>query len=152
MHKVIHQMLKSSAVILLFISGSVYADFKSDIIQSCTAYQQGIDKREINACKLYIDGFIDSSLFSENAVTKPEAQISQKTQRSDYLKRAYETRLMTTSSMLKDENAHEFCIPLEYDRKEVASQVAKSMNITALENSPLKQVLFETLVAKFPCQ
>jgi len=137
---------------LLTMSTAVKADFKSDIISSCKAYQQGEDKSEINACKLYIDGFIDSSLLTENGVVKPKAIIERiAPQQSDFLKRAYRTRVLTTSSMLSNEEAHQFCIPREYDRREIASSIAKSMDINQLAHKQLKQVLFETLIADFPC-
>ena len=137
---------------LLTMSTAVKADFKSDIISSCKAYQQGEDKSEINACKLYIDGFIDSSLLTENGVVKPKAIIERiAPQQSDFLKRAYRTRVLTTSSMLSNEEAHQFCIPRECDRREIASSIAKSMDINQLAHKQLKQVLFETLIADFPC-
>ena len=145
-------ILNMAAIGLLAMSTAVKADFKSDIISSCKAYQQGEDKSEINACKLYIDGFIDSSLLTENGVVKPKAIIERiAPQQSNFLKRAYRTRVLTTSSMLSNEEAHQFCIPREYDRREIASSIAKSMDINQLAHKQLKQVLFETLIADFPC-
>jgi len=145
-------ILNIAAIGLLAMSTAVKADFKSDIISSCKAYQQGEDKSEINACKLYIDGFIDSSLLNDDGVVKPKAMIERTApEQSDFLKRAYRTRILTTSSMLSNEDAYQFCIPREYDRREIASSIAKSMNINQLANKQLKQVLFETLIADFPC-
>lgn len=141
-----------AAIGLLAMSTVVKADFKSDIISSCKAYQQGDDKSEINACKLYIDGFIDSSLLNDDGVVKPKAMIERTApEQSDFLKRAYRTRVLTTSSMLSNEEAYQFCIPREYDRKEIASSIAKSMDINQLADKQLKQVIFETLIADFPC-
>lgn len=141
-----------AAIGLLAMSTVVKADFKSDVISSCKAYQQGDDKSEINACKLYIDGFIDSSLLNDDGVVKPKAMIERTApEQSDFLKRAYRTRVLTTSSMLSNEEAYQFCIPREYDRKEIASSIAKSMDINQLADKQLKQVIFETLIADFPC-
>lgn len=144
-------ILSSAAVALMPVVA--FADFKSDIISSCKAYQQGEDKSEINPCKLYIDGFIDSSLLTEDGIVQPKAMIDRNApQQSDFLKRAYRTRILTTSSMLNSEDSHQFCIPREYDRKDIASSVAKSMDISQLAEKQLKEVLFETLVSDFPCQ
>ncbi|XQW84963.1 Rap1a/Tai family immunity protein [Thalassotalea piscium] len=138
---------------LVLTPSVVLADFKTDIIDSCKAYQQGKDTSRINACKLYIDGFIDSALITEDAVIKPRAVIAhQKKPQSDYLKRAYKTRLLTTSSMLPNEDAHQFCIPKELERQALASMVAKSIDINKLANKSLKEVLFDTLIEEFPCK
>ncbi|MBA6292663.1 hypothetical protein H4J58_10060 [Colwellia sp. MB3u-70] len=145
-------ILNMAAIGLLAMSTAVKADFKSDIISSCKAYQQGEDKSEINACKLYIDGFIDSSLLNDDGVVKPKAMIERTApEQSNFLKRAYRTRVLTTSSMLSNEEAYQFCIPREYDRREIASSIAKSMDINQLAHKQLKQVIFETLIADFPC-
>lgn len=145
--------LKLVAITLLMSPLVVLADFKADIINSCTDYQKGKDKSGINACKLYIDGFIDSSLLTEDGVVKPKAMINtQPKKQSEFLQRAYQTRVLTTSSMLKDEDAHQFCIPSEYTRTEIASKLAKSIDTSQLNNKQLKEVLFDTLVEDFPCK
>ena len=139
------------AAIMVITPRIAYADFKTEIINSCTAYQKGTDTSKINACKLYIDGFIDAALLTEEGTTKSKAMIQQSQEQSDYLKRAYQTRLLTTSSLITNEDAHQFCIPKEYDRQAIASSLAKSLNINDLNNLPLKQVLFNTLITHFPC-
>ncbi|MDG1751569.1 MAG: Rap1a/Tai family immunity protein [Thalassotalea sp.] len=145
-------MLNVVAISACLSPSIVLADYKSDIIDSCSAYQTGKDLSEVNACKLYIDGFIDASLLSEAGIVKPKAMI-EKQQRvtSPFLQRAYQTRLLTTSSTLKNENSHEFCIPREYERKNIASSLAKSMDINQLNSKSLKEVLFDTLIIDFPC-
>lgn len=144
-------MHKMILVGLLLTSVQVFADFKADIIASCSAYQSGYDKSEINACKLYIDGFIDSSLLTEDAVIQPKAMIeSQASEQSAYLKRAYQTRV-SDLAFLSTHKDYQFCLPREYDRKVVVSVIAKSMDIKQLADKPLKEVLFETLIADFPC-
>ena len=52
-------MLNVVAISACLSPSIVLADYKSDIIDSCSAYQTGKDLSEVNACKLYIDGFID---------------------------------------------------------------------------------------------
>lgn len=145
-------ILRISAISLLVAPMAAMADYKSEIINSCSLYQQGDDTREINACKLYIDGFIDSSLLTEDGVVWPKEVIAQQSvKQSAFLKRAYQTRVLTTSSSIKNEAAHQFCIPKEYDRRKIASQLAKSIDISLLKNKQLREVLFDTLVADFPC-
>lgn len=152
MKKLKHLMLNIAAVALILSPNISFADFKSDIIESCSAYQQEKDKSEINPCKLYIDGFIDSSLLSEDAAVQPKAMIKKQSEpKSDFLKRAYQTRVFTAPSGLQSGATYQFCIPIEYDRKKIASIVAKSINIEKLTDISLKEVLLETLITKFPC-
>ena len=151
MKKLKHKMLSVTVVGLILIPTIVLADFKSDIIASCSAYQQGHDKKEINACKLYIDGFIDSALMTEDAAIQTKAMIASKPrEQSAFLMRAYKTRV-NDAAFLSNHKEYQFCIPREYDRKVVASGIAKSMDITQLADKPLKEVLLETLIANYPC-
>lgn len=147
------QRLMRNSLVLMTLLGSAfaYADFKSDIIESCQAYQTGQEVNEINACKLYIDGYIDSSLFTEDGAVRSKSLIANEVATSNYMQRIYRTRTFGRTDMNSQMAQHEFCIPTEYDRKYVASQVAKSMNISRLNTTKLKQVLFETLVTRFPC-
>ena len=151
MQQIKHLMRNIMAFTLLVSAGFVHADFKSDIIDSCQAYQLGQDKSDINACKLYIDGYIDSSLYMDDATIKPKAQIQSQADTNDYIQRIYRTRTFGRTDINIEMAQHEFCIPTEYDRKYVASQVAKTMDISQLQTSKLKQVLFDTLVTRFPC-
>jgi hypothetical protein len=135
------------ALTLALSSNAVFADYKSDIIASCTAYQQGSDKSEINACKLYIDGFIDALIFAEEGAVKPAAVIDNSNTQSEFEKRVYRTRI---SSKL-DDDSHQFCIAHKDSRKEVASNLAKSIDISQLATKPLKEILFSSLTQNYPC-
>lgn len=151
MKKLKQRVLSFTVAGLILIPTIVLADFKSDVINSCLAYQQGVDKKEINACKLYIDGFIDSSLLTDDAAVQTKAMInSQPKEQSAFLQRAYKTRV-NDPDFLRNHQEYQFCIPREYDRKDVASRVAKSLNINHLSDKQLKEVLLETLINEFPC-
>ncbi len=151
MKKLKHRMLGVTVMGLILIPTIVLADFKSDIIASCTAYQQGHNKKVINACKLYIDGFIDSSLLTEDAAVQTKAMIASKPkEQSAFLMRAYKTRV-NDPAFLSNDKEYQFCIPREYDRKVVASGIAKSLDINQLADKPLEEVLLETLIADYPC-
>ena len=141
------------AIGFLAAPSSAKADFKSSIIDSCSAYQQGSDAEEVNACKLYIDGFIDSSLLAEEGVVKPKSMIKRKQpEQTDYIKRVYNTRLFSRDEHANKMETYQFCIPREYDRKAIASNLAKSLDISALNNRRLKDVVFTALITKFPCR
>lgn len=152
MRKSTHRMLSFAVLGVIFIPTMVLADFKSEIIESCSAYQQGNDRKEVNACKLYIDGFIDSSLLTEDAVIQTKAMINNRPkEQSAFLQRAYRTRV-NDPAFLNSHKEYQFCIPRDYDRKVITSRIAKSLNIDQLANKPLKEVLLETLIDNFRCK
>ena len=142
-------VISMGTVGMLSMSSVSLADYKSDIISSCSKYQQGLDSKDINICKLYIDGFIDALLFTKEGVIKSGEFItlSSSTQ-SDYAKRAYSTRV---SPRLPPKDNYQFCLYKGYDRKSVASLLARSIDIQQLQSKPLKAVLFTTLTEHYPC-
>lgn len=148
---------KASVLVLVGLlsvtSFSVRADYKSEIIDSCRAYQNGVDAGHINACKLYIDGFIDAAVLTESAALisdkpGPAGQVKE----NAFMQRAYQTRLPRRLSSEVDNINYQFCLENGQDRKVITSKIAKTMNISELENKPLKKILFETLVSIFPCK
>lgn len=146
------RVISLTVIGIILIPTMVLADYKSDIIDSCSTEQQGKDKSEINACKLYIDGFIDSSLLTEDAVIQTKAMLnSQPQEQSAFLKRAYKTRV-NDASFIKSHQEYQFCLPRKHDRRAIASNIAKSLDTSQLANKPLKEVLLKTLIADFPCK
>ena len=149
-------MLRLTAKVLIVLAalgaGAAQADFKSEIGASCQNYQQGLKVSEINACKLYIDGFIDSSLLADEGAIMPQAIINtERPERSPFIKRVYQTRLLTMSGAQSDSEIHSFCLPMELSRPEIASTLAKAIDIDALESKPMQQVVFDALVQEYPC-
>ena len=136
---------------LVFIPTIALADYKSEIITSCSEYQLGKDKSEINACKLYIEGFIDSSLLTKDAVVLTKAILnSQPIDQSDFFKRAYKNRVSRTV-MPRKHPEYQFCLPPEQDRKAIISNVAKLMDISKLMSNTLQEVLLKALIDVLPC-
>ncbi|NVK25891.1 MAG: hypothetical protein HWE10_13265 [Gammaproteobacteria bacterium] len=141
-----HLKRNASIVVLMFCSGLAQASLKSSVIDSCQAYQNGQDDNKVNACTLYIDGFIDSSL--QDGSAKNDA----KQQKSEYMQRVYRTRTFgRTDVETNDVAQHSFCLPKSDDRMAVAVDVAKAIDIEQLKGSDLKSVLLDTLVNRFPC-
>lgn len=147
MNKILYLML------ITFFIGSfqVKADYKSELIDECKRYQKNIKTEHINGCKLYIDGFIDSAVLSESAAILSSKQIVNNQQKSDFIKRVYQTRLNNGVGYGNDVS-FQFCLPQEFQRHTITSEVALLLNIDDLNKKEFKQVVFEALVAKFPCR
>ncbi|MGJ8679676.1 hypothetical protein [Paraglaciecola sp.] len=131
------------------VSFSATADYKSDIVESCQQYQAGVDKEQVNACKLYIDGFIDAAVLTNNAAIVDQNSSKESKTKSAFLQRVYQTRL---NSNRQDSFDYQFCLQVDEDRKHIASKIAKALDISDLASKPLKRVLSETLTSVFPCK
>jgi hypothetical protein len=156
LHQMYSMLNKVNIVVLVFLSSvfsfSVQADYKGEIIESCEAYQAGTNKEHVNACKLYIDGFIDAALVTEDALIMSVNQNNGgHAEQSAFVQRAYQTRLPRRLSSKIDNVDYQFCLESDPDRVAIASNIAKELNISELESKPLKKILFETLVRIFPC-
>ncbi|MDU0112477.1 Rap1a/Tai family immunity protein [Psychrosphaera aquimarina] len=117
------------------------ADFKSEIIESCTEYQKNDGGKFVNACKLYIDGFIDASMqYHENT----------NDDKSSFIKRVYRTRTMS-GEIVNSDFERPFCIPKKLQRQQVASNVAKSIELNNLDIIDFRLVVHQSLVNQYPC-
>lgn len=157
MFKTVRKILSSNMLLcglfLTSMSFTAKADFKSEIIESCLAYQSGTDKHAVNACKLYIDGFIDAAVFTESAaIIDVEQNNTVNKKPSNYMQRVYQTRLSSRLLNQQDDTNYQFCLSSESDRQTIASSIAKAIDIKEIEHKPLKQIVFETLEKQFPCK
>lgn len=118
------------------------ADFKSEIIESCTQYQKNDGGPIVNACKLYIDGFIDASMQYDASELIED--------KSDFIKRVYRTRTMS-GELTKSEDAKAFCIPVNQSRTVIASEIAKSLDLSSYDQDGLRSVVHHSLVQEYPC-
>jgi hypothetical protein len=127
---------------LTLMSFVVKADFKSEIIESCTEYQKNDGGKFVNACKLYIDGFIDASMQYHESTHNDD--------KNDFIKRVYRTRTMS-GELVSSDFERPFCIPKKMKRQEVASSIAKSMDLSNLDITDFRLVVHHSLVKIYPC-
>lgn len=127
---------------LSLMSFVVRADFKSEIIESCTQYQKNDGGKVVNACKLYIDGFIDASMQYHERANNSD--------KSEFIKRVYRTRTMS-GDIVSTDFERPFCIPKKLTRQEVASTTAKSIDLSNLDIIDFRLVVHQSLVKLYPC-
>jgi len=118
------------------------ADFKSEIIESCTQYQNNDGGKVVNACKLYIDGFIDASMQYHGSASNDD--------KSEFIKRVYRTRTMS-GEIVSSDFERPFCIPKKLQRQQVASTTAKSIDLSNLDIVDFRLVVHQSLVKLYPC-
>ncbi|GHB77764.1 hypothetical protein GCM10008107_29200 [Psychrosphaera saromensis] len=118
------------------------ADFKSEIIESCSEYQKNDGGKYVNACKLYIDGFIDASMQYHESASNDD--------KSEFIKRVYRTRTMS-GEIVSSDFERPFCIPKKMQRQEVASSIAKAMDLSNLDITDFRLVVHHSLIKLYPC-
>jgi len=130
------------AVAFMLTAFVAKADFKSEIIESCTQYQKNDGGKIVNACKLYIDGFIDASMQYHETASNDD--------KSEFIKRVYRTRTMS-GEIVSSDFERPFCIPKKLERQQVASTTAKSIDLSNLDIIDFRLVVHQSLVKLYPC-
>ena len=130
------------AVSFMLITFVAKADFKSEIIESCAHYQKNDGGKAVNACKLYIDGFIDASMQYHESTNNDD--------KSEFIKRVYRTRTMS-GEIVNSDFERPFCIPKKMQRQQVASSVAKALDLSNLDITDFRIVVHHSLVKLYPC-
>ena len=131
-----------SISLVMLIAFNAKADFKSEIIESCTEYQKNDGGKFVNACKLYIDGFIDASMQYHESSNNEE--------KSNFIKRVYRTRTMS-GEIVSSNFERPFCIPKKLTRQEIASTTAKAIDLSNLDIIDFRLVVHQSLVKLYPC-
>ena len=127
------------------VQDSTTAEVFSTLDESASKTEAWVSKNQnyiLGAIILVAVGILGYLGYNE-FIQKPKEQ-------SAFLMRAYKTRVYDPAFLSKHKE-YQFCIPREYDRKVVASGIAKSMDISQLVDTPLKEILLETLIADYPC-
>jgi len=137
-----------SLIILLNVP-YVYADVQSTLIKSCTMYQQKTDVNQTSRCELYIRGYVDA-IVHQQTMGLPTSR--DKSHSSEFIKRAYQTRVANNGFTSDTQGYHNICIKHLQDQQSITTLVAKNLNINELNNKPIGEVVYDTLATQFPCK
>ena len=101
------------------------------------------------ACSAYIEGFLDGALVTDAAIV--ESMSGDQHTTSDYLKRAYQTRVSSQRLNPPPTALAHFCLPENESRAEVVETIAADLLAREDDGKPISDVLFGILQSKYPC-
>ena len=124
--------------------------WNDQVTQACTHEGHAATEAEIAICHAYIEGFLDGAVITDTAVIASVGEGAP--EESDYLKRAYMTRMGSYNPKLPATALAHFCLPQGMERKQVVETLATAI---ALDESAAEDVsfsLYNVLQASFPCE
>lgn len=124
--------------------------WNDQVTQACTHEGHAATEAEIAICHAYIEGFLDGAVITDTAVIASVGEGAP--EESDYLKRAYMTRMGSYNPKLPATALAHFCLPQGVERKQVVETLATAI---ALDESAAEDVsisLYNVLQASFPCE
>jgi len=124
--------------------------WNDQVTQACTHEGHAATEAEIAICHAYIEGFLDGAVITDTAVIASVGEGAP--EESDYLKRAYMTRMGSYNPKLPATALAHFCLPQGMERKQVVETIATAI---ALDESAAEDVsisLYNVLQASFPCE
>ena len=145
-----HHLIGFSLAALFSLGHPLAIAWNDQVTQACTHEGHAATEAEIAICHAYIEGFLDGAVITDTAVIASVEEGAPK--ESDYLKRAYMTRMGSYNPKLPATALAHFCLPQGMEREEVVEAIATAI---ALDESAAEDVsisLYNILQAHYPCE
>ena len=140
------QLLGASALVAS-IHAAAWSEQKTD---ACAHEGHNISAEEQAICQAYMEGFLDGAIITDSAIVEsaPEADWN----KSDFFKRAYLTRVGSSSRALPPTALAHFCLPDDTARAQVVTTIANAIPKEPHPGPDVAQSLYNTLKASYPCK
>lgn len=124
--------------------------WNDQVTQACTHEGHAATEAEIAICHAYIEGFLDGAVITDTAVIASVGEGAP--EESDYLKRAYMTRMGSYNPKLPATALAHFCLPQGMERKQVVETLATAIALDESAAEDVSIALYNVLQASFPCE
>lgn len=124
--------------------------WNDQVTQACTHEGHAATEAEIAICHAYIEGFLDGAVITDTAVIASVGEGAP--EESDYLKRAYMTRMGSYNPKLPATALAHFCLPQGMERKQVVETIATAIALDESAAEDVSIALYNVLQASFPCE
>lgn len=119
------------------------------VLSACTLGPKG-GEADIALCHAYIEGFLDGAILTDTAIV--DDMEGESSTESDYLRRAYMTRLGYGRGRLPATALAHFCLPEERPRGEVVAEIADTLDIPHAGEGGVAEAVYDIIKSKFPCE
>ncbi len=118
------------------------------VIESCNSRSSNANPNLV--CFHYVDAFIAGAETYDDMLVGHFRRDHQ--ERSDFLKRAYRTRLGMSHAKVYPHSGQPFCITNGIDNQTLVEQVLTSLPTALIDRQQLHANILDNLVESFPCQ
>jgi len=142
--------------IACYSSSVIAKDTQNDhreLLSSCQALAASPKQLTSNACRYFIQGFIEGMRITDTVNLEPHSDVD--SQWSSFTERAYRTRIRNKGNLKEHIRLNYFCLPNDESLDQVIKILSKPLTDTteATEISEsLNEKIFQKLKAEYPCR
>jgi hypothetical protein len=126
------------------------AAWNDQVTDACAHDGHSATAEETAICHAYIEGFLDGAVITDTAIIESVSEADSAD--SDFFKRAYNTRVGSSSSALPATALAHFCLPEGTERAQVVTMIANAIAEYTQSGSDVAQSLYGILKASYPCE
>tara|TARA_R110002110_G_scaffold415561_1_gene650782 strand:- start:83025 stop:83501 length:477 start_codon:yes stop_codon:yes gene_type:complete len=141
------------AMSVLLPQGASAQEHQAEVVRSCVAGQDG-DAVAMALCSSYIEGFLDGALVTDTAIVNNISSGKGGAEASDFMTRAYQTRVGSSRGVLPATYLAEFCLPADLPRSSLVERLAKllaSHRFDTAKRETVADALYDEIKRSFPC-
>lgn len=125
------------------------AAWNEQVTNACTQKGLNVSAEEKAICQAYMEGFLDGAIITDTAMIQPVTEAD--SDKSSFFKRAYATRVGSSSRTLPATTLAHFCLPDGMERTQVVSAITNAIPGEPQPGSDVAQSLYNILKASYPC-
>ena len=126
------------------------AAWSEQITDACTDEGRNVSAEDIAICHAYTAGFLDGAIITDTAIVASGSAVD--SQESNFFKRAYLTRVGSSSRSLPATALAQFCLPEGTERTQVVATIANALPKVPQPGSDVAESLYQVLKAAYPCE
>ena len=126
------------------------AAWNDQVTDACVHEGHSASAGETAICHAYIEGFLDGAIITDTAIIESVSEAD--SAESDFFKRAYQSRVGSSSSALPATALAHFCLQEGTERAQVVTTIANAIAEDTQSGADVAQSLYSILKASYPCK
>jgi hypothetical protein len=134
-------------MLLAALGASPAFSWNEQVVAACLSGQQS--DNDVFVCHTYIEGYLDGALVTDAAVVETVARSEGET--SEFVKRAYLTRVGSKRKNLPATALAHFCLPESVTRPDIVGSIGDALKSADIISDTLSEAVYEILKKQYPC-
>lgn len=130
-------------VVLIALGTTPAFSWNDKVVAACLSDQQS--KNDIFVCHTYIEGYLDGALVTDAAILETVARNEGKT--SEFVKRAYLTRVGNDRRNIPATALAHFCLPESVNRPDIVRAIGHALKAADITSDTISEAVYE----QYPC-